>query len=114
MAFQLVVENEKPALVPVWQSRDMHVPDPVVIAHGVVFSVATGENTRQGGYFPAEVRAKPVSHAILFAFDAITGKELYSSRDQIDSFVHFGGLAGVTGSVYLCTWDGYLYAFAVK
>lgn len=114
MAFRLAVENERPALVPVWQSRDMHVPDPVVIANGVVFSVATGENTRQGGYFPAEVRAKPVSHAILYAFDAVTGKELYSSGDQIDSFAHFGGLAVANGSVYLCTWDGSVYAFAVR
>ena len=114
MAFQVTAAEGKPALVPVWQSRDMHVPDPAVIANGVVFSVATGENTRQGGYFPADVRAKPVSHAILYALDAMTGKELYSSGDQIDSFAHFGGLAVANGVVYFCTWDGNVYAFGVK
>ena len=114
MAFQMTVENDKPSLIPVWQSRDMHVPDPVVIANGVVFSVATGENTRQGGYFPADVRAKPYGHAILYAFDAATGKELYSSGEQIESFAHFGGLAVADGTVYLCTWDGNLYAFGVN
>ena len=114
MAFQLTVENDKPSLIPVWQSRDMHVPDPAVVANGVVFAVATGENTRQGGYFPAEVRAKPYGHAILYAFDAATGKELYSSGDQIESFAHFGGLAVANGTVYFCTWDGNLYAFGVQ
>lgn len=113
MAFRLGVEAEKPTLTPVWMSRDMHVPDPPVVANGVVFSVATGENTRQGGYFPAEVRAKPFSHAILYAFDAATGKELYSSGDLIDSWAHFGGLAISKGRVYFCTWDGRVYAFAV-
>src|SRR5204863_8847785 len=58
MAFRLAAENEKPAPVPVWMSRDMHVPDAPAVATGVVYVVATGENTRQGGYFPAEVRAK--------------------------------------------------------
>jgi hypothetical protein len=114
MAFRLSVVDEKPSLTPVWMSRDMHVPDPPVIANGVVFSVATGENTRQGGYFPAEVRAKPVSHAILYAFDAATGKELYSSGNLIDSWAHFGGLAVSKGRVYFCTWDGNVYGFGIK
>ena len=114
MAFQVTVESDKPSLVPVWQSRDMHVPDPAVIANGVVLSIATGENTRQGGYFPAEVRAKPFGHAILYAYDALTGKEIYSSRDEIESFAHFGGLAVANGSVYFCTWDGNLYAYSVN
>jgi hypothetical protein len=63
MTFRVQVQNEKPALIPVWMSRDVHVPDPPVIANGVVFTIATGENTRQGGYFPADVRAKASSHA---------------------------------------------------
>ena len=113
MAFQVTTENDKPALVPVWQSRDMHVPDPAVIANEVVLAVATGENTRQGGYFPAEVRAKPFGHATLYAFDALTGKELFSSGEDIQSFAHFGGLAVADGSVYFCTWDGNLYAYSV-
>jgi outer membrane protein assembly factor BamB len=114
MAFRMAVENEKPTLIPVWMSRDMHVPDPPAVANGVVFTLSTGENTRQGGYFPAEVRAKPFSHAILYAFDAATGKELYSSGDLIDSWAHFSGLAVAKGRVYFCTWDGRVYAFGLK
>jgi hypothetical protein len=30
-------------------------------------------------------------HATLYALDALTGKELYSSGDQIKSFNHFSG-----------------------
>jgi outer membrane protein assembly factor BamB len=114
MGFRLAMEYERPVLVPVWMSRDMHVPDPPVIANGVVLCVATGENTLQGGYFPAEVRAKPAGHAILYAFDAETGKELYSSGDLIPSWVHFNGLAVSKGRVYFGTWDGSIYSFGVK
>jgi PQQ-like domain len=114
MAFKLGVENEKPTLIPVWMSRDMHVPDPPLVANGVVFVVATGENTRQGGFFPPEVRAKPVSHAIFYALDAATGKELYSSGNLIDSWAHFGGLAISKGRLYFCTQDGRVHAFGIK
>jgi PQQ-like domain len=114
MAFQLGVDNDKPTLIPVWMSRDMHVPDPPLIANGVVFAMATGENTRQGGYFPPEVRAKPVSHLIFYAFDAETGKELYSSGDMIDGWTHFAGLAISKGRVYFCTSDAKVYAFGLK
>ena len=114
MAFRLTVENDKPALAPVWISRDMHVPDPPVIANGVVFVLATGENTVQGGFIPPEVRAKPYSHAILYALDAQTGKELYSSGDQIPSFAHFGGLAISKGRIFFSTWDAKVYCFGLK
>jgi outer membrane protein assembly factor BamB len=114
MVFRLAVENDKPTLVPVWMSRDMHVPDVPVIANGVLLVVSTGENTRQGGYFPAEVRAKPHSHATLYAFDAENGKELYSSADAIPSWVHFNGLAVSKGRVYFGTWDGSIYSFGVE
>jgi hypothetical protein len=114
MAFQLGIENDKPALIPVWTSRDMHVPDPPLFANGVVFVVATGENTRQGGYFPPEVRAKPVGHVIFYALDAETGKELYSSGDMIDTWTHFGGLALAKGRVYFTTWDAKVYSFGLK
>jgi outer membrane protein assembly factor BamB len=114
MVFRIGVDNEKPTLIPVWMLRDMHVPDPPAVVNGIVFTLSTGENTRQGGYFPAEVRAKPFSHAILYAFDAATGKELYSSGDLIDSWAHFSGLAIAKGRVYFCTWDGQVYAFGVR
>ena len=85
-----------------------------MVANGVVFAVATGENTRQGGYFPPEVRAKPVSYAIFYAFDAETGKELYSSGDLIPGWTHFSGLAISKGRIFFCTSDAKVYAFGLK
>jgi outer membrane protein assembly factor BamB len=113
MAFRLTVENDKPAVAPVWISADMHVPDPPVVANGVVYAVATGENTRQGGYFPPEIRARPRGNAILYAFDARTGKMLYSSGDLAKSWAHFGGPAVSKGQVYFTTWDAKVYAFGL-
>jgi outer membrane protein assembly factor BamB len=49
----------------------------------------------------------------LYALDAETGKELYSSGSQIPSFAHFGGLSVANGRVYLGTYDSVLYAFGV-
>src|SRR5207248_2371925 len=39
--------NDKPALLPMWVSRNLSVPDPPVVGNGVVFAISTGENTLQ-------------------------------------------------------------------
>ncbi len=52
-------------------------------------------------------------HDLVFALDAETGKELYSSGDQITSFSHFSGLSIANGHVYLATFDGTLYCFGL-
>jgi hypothetical protein len=93
MAFRVAVENDRPALSPVWMSRNMQVPDPPVVANGVVFAIQTGENTQQRffgergaalGVDPPKMRATPVTNLILYAFDAQTGRELYSSEKIIN------------------------------
>jgi outer membrane protein assembly factor BamB len=58
-------------------------------------------------------RVKNSGHAILYALDAKTGKELWSSEDQITSFAHFTGLSVANGRVYLGTYDSVLYSFGV-
>jgi outer membrane protein assembly factor BamB len=113
MAFQVVLDNDKPGLVPVWRSRDMHVPDPPIVANGVVYALQTGENTTQKGS-TAEQRSTPVTNAILYAYDAATGKELYSSKDIIKSWTHFSEPVVANGSVYISTWDARVYAFGLK
>ena len=47
MAFLVSAEAQQLTLIPVWISRDMHVPDPPVVANGVVYAIQTGENTVQ-------------------------------------------------------------------
>ena len=120
-AFKL---EEKPAgkvvLTPVWLSRDMDQAEPPVVAGtSVVFAYGSGENTAQAdpalglGFNTAANRIAHSTHATLYALDAHTGKELWSSGDQITSFNHFSGLSVANGRVYIGTYDGMLYCFAV-
>lgn len=117
MAFQVNGHDSRPTLTPVWRSTDMAVPEPVVVADGVVFALSNGENITQnddkGGLLTSQFRAEhPVGHAVLYAFDATTGKTLFSSGDDIEGFTHFSGLAVANGQVYVTTWDNTVYAFS--
>jgi outer membrane protein assembly factor BamB len=178
MGFQVTVQNDKPALTPVWRSRDMQVPDPPVVANGVVYAIQTGENTRQGGDGPAgggrgaaagqggggrggagrggvdaaaagaqggdagrggagagvpgggrgrggrggaaaaaaaaHMRATPITNLVLYAYDAQTGKELYSSDNIITNWVHYSEPVVSGGQVYVVSWDAHVYCFGLK
>jgi hypothetical protein len=111
--------NGKPHLSPTWMSRDMNQAEPPVIANGVVYAYGNGENTRQayadrGLADLSPLRIKASSHAVLYALDGKTGKELYSSGDQITSFNHFSGLTVANGRVYIGTFDSVLYCFGLE
>jgi outer membrane protein assembly factor BamB len=118
-AFRMDEKAGKVTLSPVWISRDMDRAEPPVIANGVVFAYGSGENTAQAdtelglGFNTAVNRIARSTHATLYALDARTGKELWSSGDQITSFNHFSGLSVANGRVYIGTFDGMLYSFAV-
>ena len=116
MAFEVRLDPDlgKPALVPIWMSRDMHVPDPPVVANGVVYALQTGENTEQGARATAKFRSTPITNAVLYALDAETGQQLYSSEKLIDSWTHFSEPVVAGGKIYVSTWDGRLYAFGLK
>jgi outer membrane protein assembly factor BamB len=62
----------------------------------------------------AKFRATPVSNLILYAFDAETGKQLYSSEKIITSWVHFSEPVVALGKVFVVTWDARVYAFGLK
>ena len=99
MAFEVVRDGDKVAMVPRWSSPDMTVPDSPTVANGVVYVLETGEQTLQNPGVPgqprppaaeaAKFRATPVGHLSLYAFDAETGKQLYSSKKIISDWVHF-------------------------
>jgi outer membrane protein assembly factor BamB len=119
MAFKVEDKDGQPVLTPAWISRDMNMPEPPVVANGVVFSISSGEFTRQfkenGQLYTAKERIeKAAGNATLYAFDAETGKQLFSSEKTMPSFTHFGGLAVSDGRVYATTHDSMLYAFGVK
>jgi outer membrane protein assembly factor BamB len=119
LAFKLDDTGGKPTLKMAWQSRDMMTAEPPVIANGVVFALAGGEftgqaNDAEGGLFSAEDRIKRSIPAKLYALDALTGKELYSSGDQIPSFLHQSGISVADGRIIFGTFDGTIYCFGLK
>ena len=130
-AFKLEeVSPGKWRLNPAWLSRDMDMAEEVMVANGVVFAYGAGEDTTQtlpdlawnepngpwvgGGLNPYSERRIPNSrHATLYALDGQTGKELWSSGNQITSWNHFSGLTVANGRAYLGTFDGTMYSFGV-
>jgi PQQ-like domain len=119
IAMKLTDQSGKMELAPAWVSRDMMSAEPPVVANGVVYVLAAGEFTAQandvdGGLYSWEERVKHSIPAKLYALDAITGKELYSSGDQVKSFLHQAGIAVVGGRVIFGTFDGTIYCFGLK
>ena len=119
VAFKVEEKNGKLQLTPAWISRDMNRAEPPVIANGVVFAYGNGEDTDQaypdvGLVDTADRRIPGSTHAVLYALDAQTGKELWSSGDQITAWNHWSGLSVANGRVYIATFDGNLYCFGIK
>ena len=129
-AFKVEETGGKWQLAPAWLSRDMDLAEEAVIANGVVFAYAAGEDATQvvqdsawnepdgsrygGGLSSGPVRRIPGSRkAALYALDGQTGKELWSSGDQIVSWNHFSGLTVANGRAYIATFDGTLYCFGI-
>lgn len=129
-AFKLEERAGKWQLTPAWLSRDMDLAEEAVIANGVVFAYAAGEDATQvvqdaawnepggprygGGLSSGPARRIPNSRkAALYALDGLTGKELWWSGTAIESWNHFSGLTVANGRAYVATFDGTLYAFGV-
>jgi hypothetical protein len=125
MAVEVVADGASVAEVPTWTSPDLIMPDPPTVANGVVYATQTGGQPLQ--YPPAAAasprdqvtargvfRATPVSHLVLYALDAETGRPLYSSGNTMSDWVHFGEPVVALGKVFLVTHDGHVYAFGVK
>ena len=94
-ADEVAGEETRPHLVPVWRSRFLTAPASPVIANGIVFALSTG------------------THATLYALDAVTGKELYSSGNAVKPFTRSSGLAVANGHVCFGTSDSTLYCFGI-
>jgi hypothetical protein len=142
MTLQVSSEGGRVSVTPAWISRDMQVPDPPVVANGVVYAIQTGENTVQNpgpggdvrtdpppapaagagrGQRPtlspdaaAKLRATPVTNLVLYALDAQTGRQLYSSEQIIPGWVHYSEPVVAAGKVFVVTWDARVYAFGLE
>jgi outer membrane protein assembly factor BamB len=106
VAFKVEESDGKPVLAQAWTSRNMSSPEPPVITNGVVFVLSAGEYTR-------DERPKGSARATLYALDSATGKELYSSGDQVAAPGNLTGIALANGRVYFTTNDSTLYAFGI-
>jgi outer membrane protein assembly factor BamB len=95
VTFKVADEGGKLALQPGWTSRDIPSPLPPLVVNGVLFTASSG------------TKAVP---SVLYAIDASTGKELWSSLRTITTSVRSGLSAG-QGNVYVPGADGTLYAF---
>jgi outer membrane protein assembly factor BamB len=132
MAFKVVFDGKthQPTLQPAWISSDFNLPDPPVVANGVLFALATGENPQQQhmqgllhykskeewkkNLLTTEERGMGTRPAELYALDAKTGKVLYKSGNAMNSWVHFSGLAVTDGRVYAVDHSSRVYCFGLK
>jgi outer membrane protein assembly factor BamB len=103
-AFTLVDQNDVPTLQPQWISRDLAAAVTPVAVNGVVFALASGE---------ASARGQKSTPAVLYALDAATGKELWSSGTTITASAKGVGPSAGDSQVYVVTTDGTLYVFGM-
>ena len=130
MAFTVEDQGGKPALVPQWISRDLNLSSSPVVANGVVYALQTAESavqvpksvfTPEGRRQPFDVNANAVNRIMtphstmtLFAFDAATGKELWSSKKAMDgNTVHFTQPVVALGKLFAVDHAGHLWAFGL-
>ena len=114
-AFQVSEQGGKTVLTPAWVSRDLVSPVAPVVVNGVVFALSSGEFHTSDASVTAALRVQRSQPAVLYALDAFTGKELWSSGKTITSFSpHSAGLAEAVGQVYVVTYDNAVYAFGFE
>jgi outer membrane protein assembly factor BamB len=124
LAFEVKNDNGTISAVPVWTSDDMVMPDPPVVANGVVYALASAGQAMQNFAKPGDqrmpttvsnkLRSTPVTNMQLFAYDAETGKRLWTSGKTLDSWVHFSEPVVAMGKVYVVTHDARVIAFGLR
>ena len=124
MAFQVQNDAGKISAIPAWTSADMIMPDPPVVANGVVYALSTGGQAMQNSAHPGEkrmaydvssvLRSTPVSNMVLYAYDAESGKQLWSSGKTLKDWVHFSEPVVALGKVFVVTHDAHVVAFGLK
>ncbi len=133
MAFKLAENGDGVTMTPAWISRDLSPPTPPVVANGVVYALQAAENTIQhpnnpeghgrsvGGAPPpteeelGKFRTTPVSTMTLFALDAETGKELWSSKKAMDGqTTHFAEPVVALGKLFVVDHNAHVWAFGLR
>jgi len=92
-AWKVSGDADAPLLSEGWTSREMDSPMPPLVVNEVVFAVANG------------------AQAQVYAFDGVTGKELWNSGKTIAAPARYGSLSASGGQVYIGASDRTIYAF---
>jgi outer membrane protein assembly factor BamB len=111
VAWKVVDKGGSPVLEPGWISRDLVSPFSPAIVNGVVFALSSGEFRSSDPQLSAAQRAQRSKNAVLYALDALNGREIWNSGNTISAFVHSGGLAAGGGRIYVSSYEGTQYAF---
>ncbi|HEX4635993.1 MAG TPA: PQQ-binding-like beta-propeller repeat protein [Rhizomicrobium sp.] len=124
MAFEVKNDGGRISAVPLWTSTNMVMPDPPVVANGVVYALSTGGQAMQNMAHPGEqrmtyevssvLRSTPVSNMVLYAYDAESGKQLWSSGKTLTDWVHFSEPVVALGKIFVATHDGHVVAFGLN
>lgn len=108
VAMQFVNDREKPALRPLWASQEISSPAPLAAANGMIFALSRGTLAK------GKDKSESVSgHAVLYALDALNGKQLYTSEAAAAAPSEHGGLAVANGRIYFATNDHTVYCFGL-
>jgi len=110
LAFALKQEGDKPTLDPLWLSGDMVSPGPATIVNGMVFALSTGTVPSGTGDPKAQAAGGP---AVLYALDALTGKQLYTSGTSVTAPAANNAIAVANGRIYFSAQDNSVYSFGL-
>jgi hypothetical protein len=112
LALKVTGAGTSVSLVPAWVSPDMTSPLSPIIVNGVMFAGSSGEyHPAAGANASASDRAAKSTPAVLYALDASSGQQFWSSAKSVTSFVAGTPLWVGAGQVYLATYDNNVYAF---
>ena len=115
VAYKLSEQNGQPSLQFLWISGDVPSPSPVVIANGLALLLSSGDSPRiakkNGEPYTVAERQQSGQHATVYALDALTGKQLYSSGSQVTGYSHPAALAVANGRLYFATSENSMYCF---
>jgi outer membrane protein assembly factor BamB len=109
---KISISNGTPTIASGWVSRQMRAPLSPVIVNGVAFVVSSGEFVPPAGASVNAVdRARRSVPAVLYALDALTGRELWSSGTTIATFARGSAAWPGIGQIHVATFDNTVYAF---
>jgi hypothetical protein len=98
VAFKADDANGKLMLNPVWVSGDMVNPAPPRVVNGIAIALAGGDAS---------------TNARLHIFNAASGVELYSSKDEIPTYTQLSGVSVGDSHVFFTDHDNVLYSFGI-